>query len=207
MLKHGKVVDSNHLSVPLAFVHASVWQATTRQHNFRLTGELFSCSTFLIFKSNRAPTAHHTTARAKRPIELLVHIDTAGPIPASLGGSRYVVIFVDSAFHLQHPYGTRVNSAATIIAVEKCNIAGMGVPRAFRSQNGAKYQNHSFVECCNSLGIRRDLTVPYTPQQSCPVESALWKSYKAGHAARLGVSNIRSSTDAAASNSWIYSLL
>ena len=138
MLKHGKVVDSNHLPVPLAFVHAGVWQATTRQHGFRLTGELFSCSTFLIFKSNRAPTAHHTTARAKRPIELLVHIDTAGPIPASLGGSRYVVIFVDSAFRLQHPSGTRVNSAATIIAVEKCIMAW-----EFREHSGVKTEQNT----------------------------------------------------------------
>ena len=123
---------------------------------------------------------------------------------------------VDKAFRFQYPYGTRFNSAATIIAVDKCIIADMGVPRAFRSENGAKCQIHSFVECCNSLGIRRDLTAPYTPQLNGPVERALWKAYKAGHAARLGVSKIypdirfegvRSSTDAAASNLWIYSLL
>ena len=167
MLKHGKAVDFIHLHASLAFVHASVWQATTRQRGFRLTGELFSCSACSMSKSNRAPTAHHTTGRAKRPIEL-VDIDTAGPIPASFGGSRYVVMFADSAFRLQHPYGTRFNSAAIIIAVEKCIIAGMGIPRAFRRENGAKYQNHSFVECCNSLGIRRDLTTPYTPQQLFP---------------------------------------
>ena len=32
-------------------------------------------------------TAHHTTARTKRPMEL-VDIDTAGPYPASCGGVR-----------------------------------------------------------------------------------------------------------------------
>ena len=137
MLKHGKVVVSNHLPVPLAFVHASVWQATTRQHGFRLTGEPFSCSTCSMPKSNRAPTAHHTTTRAKRPIEL-VHIGTAGPIPASFGGSRYVVIFVDSAFRLQHPSGTRVNSAATIIAVEKCIMAW-----EFREHSGVNTEQNT----------------------------------------------------------------
>ena len=44
MLKHGKVVDINHLHVSLAYAHASVLQATARQHGFRLTGELVSCS-------------------------------------------------------------------------------------------------------------------------------------------------------------------
>ena len=136
MLKHGKVVvDINHLHVFLAYVHASVWQATTRQHGFRLTGELVSCSASSMAKSNRAPTAHRTTARAKRPIEL-VHIDTSGPIPAPLDGSRYVVMFVDSASRLQHPYGTRVKSPTVVIAVEKRIIADMGVPQAFRSDNG-----------------------------------------------------------------------
>ena len=215
MLKHAKVVDINHLHVSPAHAHASVLQATARQHGSRLTRELVSCSACSMAKGNRAPTAHHTTARAKRPMEL-VHIDTAGPFPASLGGSRYVVMLVDSASRLQRPYGTRDKSAAAILAVVKRFIADMGVPRAFRSDNGAEYTNHSFVEYCNNIGIRRELTAPYTPQQNGPVESALWRAFKAGHAARLGVSNIypdirldevTGSTDAAATSLWMESLL
>ena len=38
MLKHAKVVEINHLHVSLAHAHASVLQATARQHRFRLTG-------------------------------------------------------------------------------------------------------------------------------------------------------------------------
>ena len=215
MMKHGRIVDINHLHVSLAHAHTSVLKATARQHGFRLTGELVSCSACSMAKGNRAPTPHHTTARAKRPMEL-VHIDTAGPFPASLGGSRYVVMFVDSASRLQRPYGTRDKSAATILAVVKRFIADMGVPRAFRSDNGAEYTNRSFVEFCNNLGIRRELTAPYTPQQNGPVESALWRAFKAGHAARLGISKIypdirvnevRGSTDAAATTLWMESLL
>ena len=152
MLKHGNVVDINHLHGSFANAHASVLQATARQHGFRLMGELVSCSAFSTAKGNRAPTAHHTTVRAKRPMEL-VHIDTVGPFPASLGGSRYVVMFVNSASRLQRPYGIRDKSAATILAVVKRFIADMGVPRAFRSDNGAECTNYSFVEYCNNLGI------------------------------------------------------
>ena len=151
MLEHGKALDINHLHVSLAHARASVLQATARQHGFRLTGELVSCSACLMAKGNRAPTGHHTMARAKRPMEL-VHINTAGPFPASLGGSRYVVMFVDSASRLQRSYGTRDKSAATILAVVKRFIADMGVPRAFRSDNGAEYKNHSFVEYCTTSG-------------------------------------------------------
>ena len=189
MMKHGKVVDINHLHVSRAHAHASVLQATARQHNFRLTGQLVSCSTCSMAKGNRAPTAHHTTARAKRPMEL-IHINTAGPFPASLGGSRYVVMFVDSASRLQRPYGTRDKTAAAILAVVKRFIADMGVPRAFRSDNGREYTNSSFVEFCNNLGIRLELTAPYTPQQNGPVESALWRAFKAGHTAHLRISKI-----------------
>ena len=141
MLKHGKVMDIDHLHVSLGDAHTSVLHATARQRGFRVTGELVSCSAYSMAKGNRAPTAHHTTARAKRPMEL-IHIDTASPFPASLGGSWYVVMFVDSASRLQHPYGTCDKSATAIVTIVKHFIADMGVPRAFRSDNGAEYTNH-----------------------------------------------------------------
>ena len=208
MLKHGKVVDVSHLHVFLAHAHASVLQATTRQHFFRLTGEQVSCSACSMPKGNRASTAHYMTARAKRPTELVL-IDTAGPFLASLGGSRYFAMFVDSASRLKRPYGTHDKSAATILAVVKRFIAEIGVTRAFRRDNETEYTNHRFVESCNNLGIRRELTAPYTPKKNGPMQSALRKAYKAGRAARLGVSNIypgirleevKHSTDAAATS-------
>ena len=48
-----------------------------------------------------------------------------------------------------------------------------------------EYTNSAFVEYCNSLQIRRELTAPYTPQQNGPVESRLSRAIKAGHAAAL----------------------
>ena len=57
--------------------------------------------------------------------------------------------------------------------------------RAFRTDNGAEYTNSTFVEYCNSLRNRRELTVPYTQQQNGPVESGLSREIKAAHAARI----------------------
>ena len=125
-------------------------------------------------------------------------------------------MFVDGASHPQRPYGTRDKSAAAILAIVKRFIADMGVPRAFRSHNGAEYTNHSFVEYCNTLGILRELTAPYTLQQNGSMESALWRAFKAGHPARLGISiiypdihvyEVKGSTDAAATSLWMESLL
>ena len=161
-LKHGKEVDINHLHVSLAHAHASVLKATAKQHGIRLTGELVSCSACSRAKGHRAPTPHHATRRATHPLGL-VHIDTAEPYPTSLGGSRYVVMFVDSASRLQRPYGVREKSAAAILSVVKRFVADMGVPRAFRTENGTEYSNSMFMDVCNGLGIRREFTAPYTP--------------------------------------------
>ena len=67
----------------------------------------------------------------------LVHIDTAGPYPTSVGGSRYVVMFVDSASRRQRPYGTHEKSADGFASVVKRFVADMGVPHAFRTDNGS----------------------------------------------------------------------
>ena len=73
-----------------------------------------------------------------------------------------------------------------------------------------------FVDFCNGLGIRRDSTALYTPQQNGPVESAISRPFKAGHAARLGVPQLhpdirleetRSCTDAAGTSLCLDSLL
>ena len=92
-------------------------------------------------------------------------------------------MFVDSASHCQRQYGTRDKSASAILGVVKRLVADMGVPRAFGTDNGTEYTNSTFVDYCNGLGTRRELTAPYTPQQNGPVESRLLRVIKAGHAA------------------------
>ena len=69
-------------------------------------------------------------------------------------------------------------------------VADMGIPRAFRTDNSAEYTNSKFVEYCNGLRIRRELTAPYTPQQNGPVESGFSRATKVGHAARIDVNKL-----------------
>ena len=187
--KKNRVVDINHFHVSLAHAHSNVLKATAQQDGIQLVGELAPCSGCSMAKGIRAPTPHRTTSRAEAPLDL-VHIDTAGPFPESLGGSRYVVMFVDSASRFQRPYGTRDKSASAILGVVQRFVADMGVPRAFRTDNGTEYTNSAFVEYFNSLRIRRELTAPYTPQQTGPVENGLSRAIKAGHAARIEVNRL-----------------
>ena len=187
--KKTTVVDINHFHVSPAHAHSSVLKATARQHGIQLVGELAPCSGCSMAKGIRASTPHHTTSRAGAPLDM-VPIDAAGPFPESLGGSRSVVMFVDSASRFQRPYGTRDRSASAILGVVQRFVADMRLPRAFRTDNGTEYTNSDFVEYCNSLQIRRELTAPYTPQQNGPVESGLSRALKAGHAARLEVNKL-----------------
>ena len=99
-------------------------------------------------------------------------------------------MFVDSALRFQRPYGARDKSASAILGVVKCFVANMGVPQAFRTGNGAEYTNSTFVDYCKGLGIRRELTAPYTPQQNGSVENGLSRAIKAEHDARLKVSKL-----------------
>ena len=66
----------------------------------------------------------------------------------------------------------------------------MGVPRAFKTDNGAEYTNSTFLDYCNGLRTRGELTTPYTPQKYGPMESELTSAIKAGHAARLEVNKV-----------------
>ena len=101
-------------------------------------------------------------------------------------------------------------------SVVKCFVADMGVPRAFRIDNGTEYSNSMFVNFCNGPGIRREFMAQYTPQQNGPVESAISRAFKAGYAAQLGVpqlyqdirlEEIRGCIDAAGTSLWLESLL
>ena len=117
-------------------------------------------------------------------------MDTVGPYPEPLGGSRYVFEFMDSASRLQQPCGTRDNSAPAILAGSKRFVEDVRAPRAFRTKYGSEDTDRIFSEYCSGFGIRRELTSSYTPQKNGPVESALASTMKAGLSARLKVNKL-----------------
>ena len=131
------VVDINHFHVCLAHAHSSVLKAIALQHGINLVGDLAPCSGCSMAKGIRASTPHHTTSRAAALMDM-VHIDIAEPFQESLGGSPYVVMFVDSAPRFQRPCGTRNKSAFAILGVVQRFVADMEVPQAFRTNNGAE---------------------------------------------------------------------
>lgn len=107
----------------------------------------------------------------------LVHIDTAEPYPTSLGGSRYVEIFVGSVSRLHQPYGFLEKSASAIFAVVKRVEADMGILRALRAEPISRMR-------CSWTIVKVSGSGASSPHG--PVESAVTRAFKVGHATRLG---------------------
>ena len=69
-------------------------------------------------------------------------------------------------------------------------VTDMGVLGAFRADNGSECNNRTFPEYCDGLGIRRELTARYTPQQNGAMETSLARTMKAGSEEQLKAKKI-----------------
>ena len=100
----------------------------------------------------------------------LVHIDVWGPAQvSSLGGSRYYVTFIDDAtrktwiYYIQNKSDVfdtfkKLKALFEIETGKKLNC--------LRSNNGGEYCSKEFDRYCSEHGIRREKTVPRTPQEN-----------------------------------------
>ena len=124
------------------------------------------------------------TSRAGKPMET-VHVNLAGLYEASMGGSVYLIMFVDSASSWMRPYGMRKESeTTTYVRKFVADMNNMERPHCFRTDNGGEFTRRDYVDFCDSAGICREYTAPGKPQQNAVVESAIWRAMKGGHAAR-----------------------
>ncbi|CAB1110719.1 unnamed protein product [Ectocarpus sp. CCAP 1310/34] len=150
---------------------------TAKQQDVRLVGEMEPCAGYVEAKGRRAPVPRRGT-RAAVPFGK-VHIDLTGPFSDALDGSRYLIMFVDSASRWQRGYGMRAKSD-TLKFVQRflADMNGMGTPGCFRMDNGGEFTGSAFTSFCDAAGIRREHTAPDTPKQNAVVESAIWRAMK-----------------------------
>ena len=182
--KPTKSVDINHVRVSSSHLNERLMRETPKQHGVTLTGVLQPSGGCLEAKGVRAGLPRRTTSRAGKLVAT-VHIDLAGPYEASVGGSVYLITFVDSASRWMRPYGMRKKSeTTTYVRKFVADMNNMERPHCFRTDNGGEFISRDYVEFCDSAGIRREYTAPGKPQQNAVVESAIWRAMKGGHAAR-----------------------
>lgn len=106
----------------------------------------------------------------------LVHTDICGPMNIeSIGGARYFVTFLDDRSRYMFVYFLK--SRDEILDKFKEfksfleNQSGKNL-KALRSDNGREYLSGAFEQLLVNSGIKRQLTVPHTPQQNGVAERA-----------------------------------
>jgi len=91
----------------------------------------------------------------------------------SLSGFEYYVLFIDDHFRTTWIYFMKTKDEVLKRFQEfKAlleNHRGKKI-KVLRSDNGGEYTSKEFIEFCGREGIKRELNVPYNPQQNGVVE-------------------------------------
>uniref|UniRef100_A0A6N2K750 Integrase catalytic domain-containing protein n=1 Tax=Salix viminalis TaxID=40686 RepID=A0A6N2K750_SALVM len=107
--------------------------------------------------------------RSSYPLQL-VHTDLCGPMQhESNGGNRYFITFIDDYSRVCWVYFLRNKSnALTVFKKYKALVelqSGFKVKK-MRSDRGGEYTSSEFERFCAEMGIERQMTVAYSPQQN-----------------------------------------
>jgi transposase InsO family protein len=127
------------------------------------------CDICQMGKQTRLPFPKNQSRRALSKLQL-VHSDVCGPMRTStLNGSRYFVLFIDDLTRMCWVYFLKMKSEVPAVfqkfksLVENesdCRI------KAIRTDNGTEYTSNQFDKFCEEVGIKHQLTIPYSPQQN-----------------------------------------
>ncbi|SGY77776.1 BQ5605_C005g03723 [Microbotryum silenes-dioicae] len=131
----------------------------------------FYCNACLASKVHALPFARSKSIASGR-LDLL-HVDVAQMPRPTFGGHRYMLVIIDD-FSRKHwcillALKSDVFPRLRDWILEVENATGNKV-KTIRSDNGGEFTLRNFVDFCASKGIRRELTIPYTPQQNGRVE-------------------------------------
>jgi transposase InsO family protein len=131
------------------------------------------CHACLAGKQARVPFPQTVQWRATQPLELL-HIDLCGPItPSTAAGNKYFMLIVDDCTRWMAVYALKSKDQACEMFVkfksESENQIGLKI-KCVRSDRGGEFLSGAFKEVCESAGIKRHFTAPYSPQQNGVVE-------------------------------------
>lgn len=131
------------------------------------------CEACLAGKHRRSPFPQSTEYRHTEPLGLL-HGDLCGPItPPTPSGNRYFLLLVDdySRFMWVALLPTKDQAPVAIRRIQAAAERKSGHKlRALRTDRGGEFTVSHFQEYCAELGVRRELTAPYSPQQNGVVE-------------------------------------
>jgi transposase InsO family protein len=105
--------------------------------------------------------------RSDEPLEL-IHVDLCGPItPKTIGGNKYFMLLVDDCtrWMLVSILKTKDQACSAFVKfkAEAKNSLGYKI-KMVRSDRGGEFLAVAFRDVCESTGIKRQFTTPYSPQ-------------------------------------------
>ncbi|SGZ31712.1 BQ5605_C045g12237 [Microbotryum silenes-dioicae] len=127
----------------------------------------FTCNACLASKAHRSPFPS-SLSHAAEPLAL-VHSDVLSFPEESINHFRYLVTFVDDysrktwVYPISHKSNVLPTFKDWLLEIE--NATGRRL-KTLRSDNGGEYISSTFNGYCAARGIRREVTIPYTPEQN-----------------------------------------
>ncbi|KAI5352933.1 hypothetical protein L3X38_005825 [Prunus dulcis] len=127
------------------------------------------CQDCAIGKSHGEAFGKEKIWRASLPLEL-VHLDVCGPMQTtSIGGNKYFLTFIDDCTRMCWVYFMQFKSEVfNIFKKFKAMVelqSGYKLKK-LRSDRGGEYTSAEFLQFCEEIGLERQLTVAYSPQQN-----------------------------------------
>ena len=143
------------------------------------THETSNCEACILGKMTRRSFPKKSDSRATRPLEI-IHSDVCGPMQVnSIGGSRYILSFIDDYSRYATIYFLKQKSEVLekfknyVQMVENSmgerkieNLYIWNNVKAMRSDNGGEYTSAQFSDFCASKGISHQFTNPFSPEQN-----------------------------------------
>ncbi|BBN69138.1 hypothetical protein Prudu_770S000100 [Prunus dulcis] len=127
------------------------------------------CQNCAIGKSHREAFGKEKIWRASLPLEL-VHSDVCGPMQTtSIGGNKYFLTFIDDCTRMCWVYFMQFKSEVFNIFKKFKAVVELQSGyklKKLRSDRGGEYTSAEFLQFCEEIGLERQLTVAYSPQQN-----------------------------------------
>ena len=127
----------------------------------------------VVAKHERNYFSSGKSRRAQAILEL-IHSDICGLIsPASNGNKKYFMTLIDDFYRKTWIYFLHAKSEAFDCFKKFYAIMNTETRRRvkdLRTDRDGEFCSNEFTKCCEEKGIRRQLTVAYTPQQNGVVE-------------------------------------
>lgn len=139
--------------------------------NLKIENE--TCASCLLGKHARHPFPNSTPYRATQTLEL-IHGDLCGPItPPTAGKNRYIFVLIDDYSRYMWSILLKEKNEALekfIIFKRVVEEETKSSIKTLRTDRGGEFTSNEFRIFCETSGINRHLTAPYSPQQNGLVE-------------------------------------